>query len=133
MATDEYGNVTIGLVISVEELRSVLRGLKVNGKRYWLASDPDSASEIGMITVGFGDRSCSDPLNRAFFRIPIVRESAEGSPDRLMLLFDASVIEQEDRGYQLAEKQFISESPIDFGDFFCPLKSEPVKRLQSGE
>jgi len=131
MGTDEFRSV--GLVISVGKLRSVIRCLGVNGRRYWIASDPADALETGAITVGFGGRECTDPLNRAFFRIPIVGEGAGVTPDSIILLLDPAVITSEDRGYHLDKKRFIAECPVDFDEFYSPLKNELLRILHTGE
>lgn len=61
MATDYLGNVEIALVVSIGALRSILRNLKVGGRRWWIASDPKDAVEDEAITVGFGEERGSDP------------------------------------------------------------------------
>ena len=99
MSTDEYGGIEIALVVSIGALRRILRNLHVNGRHWWIASDPEDARETGWISVGWGDQHCTDVLNTQYFRLPILDSAQDGTPDKLLVLFDASVIVSEDRRF----------------------------------
>lgn len=119
MGLDQCCNVEIGIVVNLRILRSVLKGLSANGRRWWIACDLRDAMENGAVTVGFGDPRCRDPLNRAFFQVPVVQEPSSGTPDGLLLLLDPSTIVSGDVG--------------EFDEFWAPLKEKLISRLRGGD
>src|ERR1035438_3955123 len=40
----------IGLVVSLAMLREVLKGMNVDGRRWWISSDPHDAADAGYLT-----------------------------------------------------------------------------------
>jgi hypothetical protein len=130
MATDQFGNVEIGIVATVGTLRGVLKAISVAGRRWWIACDPRDALENGAVTVGFGDPHCSDPLNTIYFRIPIIGGVQACSTDRLLMLFDPSVIEAVEPGYFLERGRFVRDCVGDFERFFFPIKAELSNRIR---
>lgn len=123
MSTDEYGFIDVALVVRVRALREILRSLHVDGRDWWIGIDPERAREIGWITLGWGNQRCSDPLNVQYFLAPILKGAQDTRPDNLLVLFDASSIESEDR--------CCPNSVGDFQDFFVPLKTALIGRLQA--
>ncbi len=118
MTIDGFGNIDIAIVVSLSALRTLLKGFLVNGSRWWIASHPDDAREDGSITLGFGEPSCCDPLNRAFFRIPILETTVADDTDGVLLLFHPCAI--------------LSEDIEAFPEFYPPLKQALLARLQNG-
>jgi len=45
----DLGELELGFVVSLGVLREVLRGLSLNGRRWWIASDPHDAAEEGSL------------------------------------------------------------------------------------
>jgi hypothetical protein len=132
MALDVFCNVEVGLVVSIRTLRNVLKTLNLNGRRWWIASDPHDAVETGSVTLGFGDQRCTDPLNTAFFRVPIIDGDSASTTERLLLLFDASAINPEEFGYSLDRRRFVRDCVADFEEFLSPVKDALLKLIQDG-
>ena len=128
MPTDDYGDIEVALVVSIGALRRVLRTLHVQGREWWIASDPADAKEIGSISLGWGNRHCTDAANVGHFRIPILDCVQDNDPGKLLLLFDASCIESEERRF----RSTLGSSVGDFEEFFAPVKAALVARLDSG-
>jgi hypothetical protein len=51
----DFSEVEIGIVVNLQTLREVLKGLNVCGRRFWIASDPHDAVETGSLTISHGD------------------------------------------------------------------------------
>src|ERR1019366_1975191 len=43
----DFSDVDLGLVVSLATLREVLKGMNVDGRRFWISSDPHDAAEDG--------------------------------------------------------------------------------------
>lgn len=125
----EIGKVGLGIVVSLEELRSVLKELSVDGLRWWIASDPRDSLESGTITVGHLDPRCWDRLNKLYFRIPTLNEVFQDETDGLMLLIDPLSITADEPGYYLRNGHTSEDSTEDFISFFNPLNDALVTRL----
>jgi hypothetical protein len=122
MSADDYGFIDVALVVSIKALRGILRTLHVDGKNWWIGVDPERARETGWISLGWGDQGCSNPLNVQYFRAPLVDLDQESPPDKLLVLFDASLFISEDRG--------ICSSIGDWENFFAPLQMALIAKLQ---
>ena len=95
----DIGEVRLGFVVNLGTLRKVLKGLSINGRRWWVASDPTDAVESHSVTIGHGDPGCVDRLNTLYFRVPVLNdEKPWAGTDRLILLLDCSVISAEQPG-----------------------------------
>ena len=115
MDTD-LSEVQIGFVVSLEVLREVLRGLNVDGRQWWISSDPNDAVEDGFITIAHGTKQCSDHLNILHFRVPVVRSGdGKSTTDRLVLMFEPSTTTPEELGFCF-ENGHIGEDLVE--DFF---------------
>jgi hypothetical protein len=125
----EIGIVGLGIIVSLEELRSVLKELNVDGMRWWIASDPGDSLESGTITVGHFDPRCWDRLNRLYFRIPTLNEVRQDQTEGLMLLFDPLSIAADEPGYYFRNGHTSEDSTKDFISFFNPLNDALVTRL----
>jgi hypothetical protein len=51
----DFTEVELGWVIDLKTLREVLSSLTVDGRRWWISSDPAYAAETGFVSIGFGD------------------------------------------------------------------------------
>jgi len=132
MTMDRFNDVEIGIVVSLGTLRGVLKTLSVDGKRWWIASrDPSAAMENGAVTVGLRDARCIRPLKTVYFRIPIVDPVRSWSTDRILLLFDPTVIVDIEPGYFLERGRFVQDCVGDFENFFFPIKRALLDRLRS--
>jgi hypothetical protein len=121
----------VGLVVSLKTLRETLRGLSVNGRRWWIACDPNDAAARGYVSIGYGDPQCEDRLNTVYFRFPIVRDvTPKISADRLVLLIDPSTCMPEAPGFYLEDGRVVQDSLEDFICFYPPLKRALIARLQ---
>lgn len=122
-------DVEVGLLTSLDTFRKVLKELNLHNQRWWLACDPLDSSDTGTIVVGYGTQGCKDPLNRGYFRIPVLSESFNEGPERLLLLFHPSVITCEETGYFLENGRYVLDCPVDFEEFFDPVKEALLARL----
>jgi hypothetical protein len=121
----------VGLVVSLKILRETLRGLSVNGRRWWIACDPYDAAARGYVSIGYGDPLCEDRLNTVYFRFPIVGDvTPKISADRLVLLIDSSACMPESPGFYLEDGRVVQDSLEDFLCFYQPLKRALIARLQ---
>jgi hypothetical protein len=124
--------VELGFVVSLEVLREVLSTLSVEGKKWWVASDPEDAAERGTLTVGHGDPSCKDRLNTIHLQIPIISAmTPRYYRPRLVLLFDRSYVQPESPGFCLEHGVVIQDSDEDFQSFFYPIVNGLAARLQA--
>ena len=129
--TDE---VELGFVVNLETFREVLKGLSIDGKTWWIASDPYDAAETGYILVGHGDPESRDRLNLLVFRIPVLNnEIPRAGTDRLVLLFDASTSSAEEPGYYMEDGRVMQDLLEDFRSFFYPIKDALIARLLAGQ
>jgi hypothetical protein len=133
MIHDDLDDVELGLVVSLDTLRGVLKTLSVDGRRWWVASDPHDAAETGSLTIGHGDPNCKDRLNTSYFRVPVVSSAAADCHRvRLVLLFDSSCVTAEEPGFHVEEGIVMRDALDDFSAFFEPIKAGLMARLQAG-
>lgn len=127
----DFGDVELGVVVNLATLRAVLKTLSIDGRRWWIASDPQDAVENGYISVGHGDVNCVDRLNTLHFRIPIVpHEPLRRGTDRLLFLFDASSIYPEEPGYYLENALLKQDTIEDLTSFYVPVRRALIARLR---
>lgn len=129
----DIDEVELGFVVNLETFREVLTGLSIDGKTWWIASDPYDAAETGYILVGYGDPECRDRLNTIYFRIPLLgNEVPRAGTDRLVLLFEASTVSAAEPGYYIQNGRVMQDCLEDFACFFYPIKDALLARLQAG-
>ena len=127
----DINGVELGLVVNLRTLRETLRGLRINGRRWWIASDPYDAAARGFISIGYGDPRCEDRLNTVYFRFPIVGDATPKiSTDNLVLLIDPSTCTPEAPGFYLEDGRVVQDSLEDFHCFYPPLKRALIARFQ---
>ncbi len=128
----DFDEVELGLVVNLKTLRKVLKTLSINGRRWWVASDPYDVGARGYVSIGYGDPQCEDRLNTVYFRFPIVGDvTSKTSTDRLVLLIDPSTCMPEAPGFYLEDGRVVKNSLEDFLCFYPPLKHALITRLQS--
>lgn len=130
----EFEDVELGFIVNLQVLKEVLRTLSTDGKRFWVASDPQDAEDGGYLTIGHGDPRCKDRLNTLYFRIPVVTcEIPQYQRARVVLLFDENHITAESPGFY-DNDGILSQSDFrDFRLFFDPIRAGLVARLGAGE
>jgi hypothetical protein len=129
----DFREVELGFVVSLGVLRDVLRDLNSNGRRWWVASDPQDAEETGFVTVGHGDPKCTDRLNTLYYRLPVVgNEEWKNRADRLILLLEPSAVLAEDPGYYLEDGHLLQDPVHDLFCFYQPIERALTTRLQAG-
>jgi hypothetical protein len=130
----DFTEVELGLVVNLETLREVFKGLSVGGKRWWIASDPQDAVENGAIFIGHGDARCTDRLNTLTFRVPVLNdETPTGGTDRIVVLFDPCTSFSQEPGCYIENGRVMQDPLEDFFCFYHPIKRALIARLQAGE
>jgi hypothetical protein len=111
----DLSDVELSFAANLKTLRRVFSTLSNNGRRWWVASDPRDAIEMGGIVVGHGDASCVDRLNTVLFRIPVLNEDIpRAGVDSLVFLVDPSTISTIDPGYYFVGNRVVRDSIADF-------------------
>ena len=128
-------DVELGFVVNLKIFREVLKGLRANGRRWWVATDPCDAVENGFIRVGYGDPHCRDLLSTIYFRLPVLNDSIPlGGTDRIILVFDGGTCGADQQGVYRGAKGGVEQDDLqDFVSFFTPLKMALIERMQTGE
>ena len=128
----DFTEVELGLLVNLKALRGILKELSIDGRRWWVASDPQDAFETGSITIGHGDPHCEDRLNTLYFRIPVVSEAIPwAGTDRLVLLLDPSYVTAEEPGLYIDNCRITQDLLADFVCFFGPIKRALIARMQA--
>lgn len=128
----DMSEVEMGFVVSLGVLREVLRGLNVNGRRWWVSSDPYDAVEDGYISIAHGTIGAFDRLNTLHFRVPVLgNENWHGRTDRLILMFDPSTTTAVEPGFYLQDGSILEDPVEDLVSFYEPLERALLTRLQA--
>jgi hypothetical protein len=126
----DLSEVELGFVVSLKTLREVLKGLSIDGRRWWIACDPSDALERRSLTVGHGDPGCTDRLNTLYYKFPVLnREQPMAGPDRLLLFLDSSVIAAEQPGLYMEDGQVLEDGFADLECFFRPIRQALIELL----
>lgn len=125
--------IDLGFVVNIATLRQVLKKMSVDGRRWWIASDPTDAIENHYAVVGYGDSGCLDRLNTLYYRVPILNEEAPfAGTEKLVLLLDSSVVTPEQPGLYMEGGRVLEDGFTDMECFFFPLKRALVAMLREG-
>jgi hypothetical protein len=128
----DLSDVELGFVANLKTLRRVLSNLSINGRRWWVASDPRDAIDRGGILVGHGDRACVDRLNTVLFEIPVLNDRMpRAGVDSLVFLMDPSVISTTDPGFYFEHGRVVQDSVADLEAFFQPIKTALLTYLRN--
>jgi hypothetical protein len=123
--------VDLGFVVNLETLREVLKSMSVNGRKWWIATDPRDAIETHTVTIGHGDPGCVDRLNTLYFRVPVLNEERPmAGMDKLILLLDCSVISAEQAGLYIEDGRVLKDALADLESFFDPIQRALVAKLR---
>jgi hypothetical protein len=124
--------VDLGFVVNLETLRDVLKAMSVNGRRWWIASDPSDAIATHTVTIGHGDPGCHDRLNTLYYRVPVLNEEMPmAGTDKLTLMLDSSVVSAEQPGIYFEDGRVGPDSVADLQSFYDPIQRALLTKLQS--
>jgi hypothetical protein len=128
----DLSDVELGFVVSLGALREAIKELNVDGRRWWLSSDPEDAVETGYVSIAHGTVGAYDRLNTLHFRVPVVGNvDSNRSTDRLILLVDPSSATAEEAGFYRSGGR-INEDPVeDLYSFYDPIERALIARLNS--
>jgi hypothetical protein len=128
--TDNLNELELAHVVNLQTLRNVFRQLSVDGKRWWIASDPHEAIEDGYITVGHSDPTCVDRLNDVSYFLPVLTKKVpRAGTDRIVVLIDSSYVVPDQPGFYAEEEGIVEDIFNDFQCFFNPLKMELIQKM----
>jgi hypothetical protein len=124
--------VDLGFVVNLATLRDVLKTMSVDGRRWWIASDPNDATATHTITIGHGDPGCQDRLNTLYYRVPVLNEEMPmAGTDKLTLMLDSSVVSAEQPGIYIEDGRVGEDSVADLQSFYDPIQRALLIKLQS--
>jgi hypothetical protein len=124
--------VDLGFVVNLETLRDVLKAMSVNGRKWWIASDPGDAIDTHTVTIGHGDPGCHDRLNTLYYHVPVLNEEMPmAGTDKLTLMLDSSVVSAEQPGLYFEDGKVGQDSVADLKSFFDPIQRALLAKLQS--
>lgn len=127
----DLSGLDFGFVVNLGSLREVLKELNVDGRRWWLASDPHDAAETGYVSIGHGCQGCVDRLNTLHFRVPVVGGFAEDQAEKIIVMIGPATITPEEPGFYLLNEGIVEDPGHDFSRFYEPLKRALIARLQA--
>jgi len=131
MSHTDFADIELGIVVNLDTLKEVLKTLSIDGRRWWIASDPEDAVEFGSISIGHGDQMCTDRLNTLHFRVPVISCIVpEYNRPRLVILFDAAYITPLEPGVYVEDGITMHNGLEDFRSFFLPVRNALAKRLR---
>jgi hypothetical protein len=123
----DLSDVELDFVANLKTLRRVFSTLSKNGRRWWIASDPRDAIQMGGILGGHGDPLCRDRLNSVLFNLPVLNdEIPRAGVDSLVFLLDPTTISTTNPGYYLECGRVEQESIADFKAFYQPIRAARV-------
>jgi hypothetical protein len=124
--------VDLGFVVNLETLRDVLKAMSVQGRKWWIASDPNDAIDTHTVTIGHGDPRCVDRLNTLYFCVPVLnQEMPMAGPGKLTLMLDSSVVSAEQPGLYFKGGRVWEDSLADLEAFYDPIERALLTKLQS--
>jgi hypothetical protein len=128
----DLSDVELGFVANLKTLRQVFSKLSIQGRRWWVASDPRDAIYDGGILVGHGDPDCDNRLNTVLFKIPVLDDGVpRHNVDSLVFLLDPSVISTTDPGYYFEGGRVVQDDIADLDAFWGPLEAVLLKYLSA--
>lgn len=131
MTEIDLDDVDLGFVVNLQILKEVMKDLSVEGRNWWIASDPQDAGERGYISIGFGDAHCNNLSNTVYFQIPVIHSVAPRyQRPRLILLFDSAYVKPEVPGFYAENGVYRQDDLEDFQCFFRPIKKALISRMQ---
>jgi hypothetical protein len=127
----EIDDVDLGFVVNLSTLREALAELSVNGRRWWIASDPADVLSTGTITIGHGDPGCVDRLNTLYYRVPVLNEDVpRAGTGHLLVLLHPSVVSPEQIGLYLEHGRVVQDAIEDAESFYFPIQRALARRFR---
>jgi len=115
-------DVDLGFAVNITVLREVLASLTMQGRRWWIASDPADAVRNGWLTIGHGDKRCEDRLNTLYYRVPVLSgDEPGGRTERLVVLLESSVVSPEQPGLYIEKGRVVEDEIEDILCFLLPI------------
>lgn len=125
-------SIELGFVVNLETLREVLKSMSVNGRKWWIASDPGDAIGTHTVTIGHGDPGCDDRLNTLYYRVPVLNEEMPmAGTEKIVLMFDSSIVWAEQPGLYFEGGRVFEDSFADLQSFYDPIQRALLAKLQS--
>ncbi len=122
--------VDLGFVVNLTVLREVLASLNIQGRRWWIASDPADAVRNGYLTIGHGDPGCVDRLNTLYYRIPVLNEDMPiVGTGKLIVLLESSLVSAEQPGLYIEKGRVVEDEIEDLQAFLFPILRALVARF----
>ena len=114
----DFSSIELGFVLNVQTLREELKGMSIDGKRWWIASNPEDAVEDGFLAVGYDDPFCRDRLNSISFHIPVLgSQNSTDKSEKFVLLLDSSTTVPDEPGYYIEDGHVKRDGLEDFSPF----------------
>jgi hypothetical protein len=118
----ELNEIDLGFAVSLAVLREVLASLTMQGRRWWIASDPADALANRYLTIGHGDPGCVDRLNTLYYRIPVLNEEMPlAGTEKLIILIESSVVVAEQPGLYIEKGRVVQDEIEDIQSFLFPI------------
>jgi hypothetical protein len=128
----DLNEIDLGFVINLETLREVLKSMSIDGRTWWIASDPEDALVTHSVTIGHGDAGCEDRLNTLYYRVPLLNEEMPmAGVGKLVLMLDSSVVCPEQPGLYREGDLVFKDSLADLESFYDPLQRALIAKLRS--
>lgn len=123
--------VEVGFVVNLPILREVLASLSIDGRRWWIASDPIDAITNRYLTLGHGDPHCQDRLNTLYYRIPVLHvEVPRAGFGNLVALLESSLVMPEQPGLYWEKGRVVEDEIEDIRCFLFPIMRALAARLE---
>ena len=127
----KLNQVEVGFVVSLPVLREVLTSLSINGRRWWIASDPIDAITNRFLTLGHGDPHCQDRLNTLYYRIPVLHaEIPRAGAGNLVVLLESSLVVPEQPGLYRENGRVVEDEIEDIQCFLFPILRALAARFE---
>ncbi len=127
----KLNQIEVGFVVSLPVLREVLNNLSINGRRWWIASDPIDAITNRFLTLGHGDPNCQDRLNTLYYRIPVLHvDVPRVGVGNLVVLLESSLVVPEQRGLYRENGRVVEDEIEDIQCFLFPVLRALARRFE---
>lgn len=125
-------DVEIGFLVNLRTLKQVLQTLHLQGRRWWLACDPEDAINQRYAEIGYGYPGCSDRLNATIFRFPVLSGYLPryGKPD-FIIGIERALVDLSDSRPNKGDGLDNISCREEFSEFYGPLRDALVVRMSS--
>jgi hypothetical protein len=127
----DLSGTTVGLVVELSVLRTVLGTLNIAGRHWWVAGDLTDAAAHGSVTIAHGYEDCYDRLNTLYFETPVLAHEVTSWGDRQVpLLIERSQWMSREPGYHVERGWISQDSASDLDSAFYPMQNALIDRMQ---